>query len=289
MKKILIAGTGPLGRSLIRLYLERGDQVCALARTPRSFQGLEHPALRTVIADVTQPATLVGVCEGVDYVFSCLGITRSTRRATHREVDFFGNLHLLREAERAGVRKFGVISPEGVDGGHGDVPLLAAKYQFEEALKQSAVPWMIFRAGGFFQDLIAMGRAAERGLMVVFGDGEARFTPVAVDDVATVAADEMERRVCEIISIGGPEEMSWNEVCRTCFAQSGRKERVLKISPRFCELILPLVRPFSARSYAMGRLLLFMCTRDVISDRRGKQRFAEALRGAAGRPSPGRR
>jgi len=278
---ILIAGTGTLGRNLIRIYLERGDNVRALSYSKRDFQGLENPRLNAVTCDVTRPETLAGVCDGMDFVISCIGITRMKGNLTHMDVDYRGNVNLLREAEKAGVKKFGFISPAGVDQGRHTVPLLKAKYLFEEALKKSSVPWLIFRSGGFFSDLVEMGKMAQKGSMFVIGHGHNRFTPVDVRDLASVMVTDMDRETGRIVDVGGPEDMSWNEICRTCFAHYGKKPNILKFPKWLCELFLWTLKPFAKSQHAMGKLIVFMSTVDLPTARRGKRRLAEVLRETA--------
>jgi uncharacterized protein YbjT (DUF2867 family) len=278
---IVIAGTGILGRNLIRLYLERGDRVRALSYSPRDFQGLEHPALTTVACDVTRPETLARVCNGMDFVISCIGITRMKNNLTHMDVDFQGNLNLLREAEKAGVKKFGFISPAGVEQGWKKVPLLEAKYRFEEELKKSSVPWLIFRSGGFFSDIARMGKTAQKGPLFVIGRGRNYFTPVDVRDLADVMVADMDKLTGQVVNVGGPEELSWNEICRACFDCYGKKPWILKFPKRLCELSLGMLKPFAKSQYAMGKLLVFMSTVDLPTDKRGTRRLADVLRESA--------
>lgn len=275
---VLIAGTGILGRNLIRLYLERGDTVRALAYAQREFDGLEHPRLSAVVCDVTRPETLAGVCDGMEIVISCIGITRMKGDLTHMDVDFRGNLNLLREAEKAGVKKFGFISPAGVEQGRDTVPLLEAKYLFEEALKKRSVPWVIFRSGGFFSDLSEMGKMARKGALFVIGHGRNRFTPVDVRDLAEVMAADLDTQTNRVVDVGGPEDMSWNEICRTCFEHCGRKPLILRFPKWLCEFTLWMLKPLAKSQHAMGKLLVFMSTVDLPTDRRGKRSFSEYLR-----------
>ena len=274
---ILIAGTGILGRNLIQRYLNRGDSVHAMAYSQREFEGLEAPNLNTVVADVTRPETLENICNSMDMVISCIGITRMKGSLTHMDVDYQGNLNLLREAEKAGVKTFGFISPAGVDEGKNSVPLLQAKYRFEEALKQSSTGWIIFRAGGFYSDLKEMGTMAAKGSMFVIGSGQNHFTPVDARDLADTMVEEMDGAANRMIDVGGPEDMSWNEICRTCFEHYGNKPRILKFPKWLCELALMMLKPFSKSSYSMGKLIVFMSTIDLPTAKRGQRRFADYL------------
>ncbi|HPT17171.1 MAG TPA: NAD(P)H-binding protein, partial [Kiritimatiellia bacterium] len=146
---LLIAGAGGvLGRELVRQALARGDHVGALVLRRGEIRIIEHPRLRIIEADVTQPGQIQGICKGFDQVISCIGITRIKGKLTHEAVDYQGNLNLLEDAKHSGVSRFGFISPAGVPEGWDQAPLLNAKHRFEQALQKSGVPWVIFRSGG---------------------------------------------------------------------------------------------------------------------------------------------
>lgn len=277
---VFIAGAGgPLGKQLINAFLERDAQVTAMGFSKQEFAGLYHPRLTTMACDVTKPEQLVGICKGADLVLSCIGITRMRNQLTHMDVDYQGNLNLLNAAKAEGVRKFAFITPIGAEHGeaHG-VPLLQAKYRFKKELRKSGLEWVIFRAGGFFADLMEMGRMAEKGTMFVVGPGTNVFTPVDVKDVARVMAEDSLTRSNMEIEIGGPQDMSWNEICLACFAHYGKKPRIVHVPAGLCAAILPLLRLFSPTNFAMGKLVLFMSTHDLKTAKRGNLSFADYLK-----------
>jgi uncharacterized protein YbjT (DUF2867 family) len=235
-----------------------------------------HSNLEIVVRDVTRPEEIRGVCDGIEHVISCVGITRMKGRLTHMDVDFNGNWLLLKEAERAGVKRFGFISPAGTDEGFEEVPLLEAKYRFEQVLRESPVDWVIFRSGGFFADLAEVRQMAARGPLFVIGHGQFKTNPIDVGDLARLMLDGMassdSRR---IIEVGGPEALTWREISETCFASLGRKPRIIHVPVWLCNLGLGLIKPFSSRNWAMGRLLVFMSTRHVLTPARGRVRLKE--------------
>ncbi|HOW98763.1 MAG TPA: SDR family oxidoreductase [Kiritimatiellia bacterium] len=281
---MLIAGAGGvLGRELARQALARGDRVRALVLARRELDGIEHPLLEIREADVTRPETLRGVCEGADRVISCVGITRLKGRMTHEDVDYRGNLNLLREAEKSRVGKFGFISPAGTPEGHREAPLLAAKHRFETALRASAVPWVIFRSGGFFSDLAEMKKMAARGPLFVIGRGTEKSTPIHVADLAEIMLADMETTWNAVVEAGGPEHLSWLDICRTCFEAQNRPPKIIRVPAGLCRATLAVLRPFSPRRHAMGQLLLFMSTRDVCTPPRGRLKLREYLRSLDGR------
>ncbi len=277
---VFIAGAGGiLGRKLISAYLDKGLQVTAMGYSLKEFEGLRHPLLTTKACDVTKPEQLNGLCEEADMVVSCLGITRMRNsKLTHMKVDYQGNMNLLREAEKRGVKKFAFITPVGA--GHGEehgVPLLKAKAMFKKELRQSGLEWVIFRTGGFFPDLAEMGKMAAKGTMYIIGPGTNIFTPVDVQDVARVMAEDSLVKRNAIIEIGGPENMSWNDICVACFNHYGVKPRLVHVPVWMCQAMLVPLRIFSPVYFGMGKLILYMSTHDLPTQCRGTLKFSDYL------------
>ncbi len=277
---LLIAGAGGvLGRELVRQALSRGDHVAALVLRKGELRVIEHPRLRIIEADVTQPAQLAGICKGMEQVVSCIGITRLKGNLTHEIVDYRGNLNLLEEAKRSGVAKFGFISPAGTEHGFGHAPLIDAKYRFEQALQASGVPWVLFRSGGFFPDLAEMKQLAAKSPLYTLGKGDSRSTPVHIPDLAAIMLAEMETTANAVVGVGGPEDLTWRETCVLCFETQNLPVRIQSAPLWLCRLALALIRPFSYRYWAMGRLLLFMSTHDVCTPKRGTVKLRDYLAG----------
>jgi uncharacterized protein YbjT (DUF2867 family) len=280
MMHVLIAGAGGLlGQPLIDRFIRQDCHVTALGYSLKEFTGWIHPRLTITACNVTQPAQLTGLCAGVDVVISCLGITRMRNAMTHMDVDYQGNVNLLREAEKAGVKKFAIITPIGAEAGAlKKVPLLEAKYLFKNELRKSKLEWVIFRSGGFYSDLAEMGRMAEKNPLVIVGPGTYFSTPIDVGELATLMAEEVLVRKNEVIELGGPEDLSWNDICRTCFEHYGRPPRLIHVPVGLCRAILTLIKPFSPAYYAMGKLILFMSSHDLPTPHRGTLRFADYLK-----------
>ena len=277
---LLIAGAGGvLGRELVRQALARGDHVAALVLRKGELRVIEHPLLRIIEADVTKPEQLASICKGMEQVVSCIGITRLRGKLTHEIVDYQGNLNLLEEAKRSGVTKFGFISPAGTELGYGHAPLVDAKYRFEQALQSSGVPWVLFRSGGFFPDIAEMLKLAAKGPLYAIGNGGSRSTPVHIPELAAIMLEEMGKQSNAVVGVGGPEDLTWRETCEACFAALGKPPRISYAPVWLCKLALALIRPFSYRHWAMGKLLLFMSTHDVPTPRRGTVKLRDYLAG----------
>lgn len=277
--RILVAGAGGvLGRKLIDSLCKKKIEVVGLGYREYEFSGIENKLLKALCCDVTKPETLNGICNGVDIVISCIGITRLKGKLTHMDVDYRGNLNLLTESKRSGVKKFAFISPAGVEKGHNYVPIFKAKYLFEEELKKSGINWVIFRSGGFFKDLAEMGKMAQKGGMFIIGKGINKFTPIDIKELAEIMVEDTLKINNRTIDVGGPEDISWREICNYCFAIFGKRPVIISLPVWLCKFILLFIKPFSEKYYAMGRLLIFTSSRDLVTSKKGKVSFRDYLK-----------
>lgn len=277
-QKVLIAGAGGiLGREIVNALSAKGVDIIGLGYSEAEFKGIRNKLVKAITCDVTKPGELKGACLGADILVSVIGITRIKNNLTHMDVDYQGNLNLLKEAIMSGVKKFVFISPAGVDRGYRYVPLFEAKYLFEEELKRSGIDWLIFRSGGFFSDLFEMGKMAQKGRMFIIGRGDRKFTPVDVRDLAEIMAEDTLRINNSMVEVGGPEDLTWKDICNRCFIASGKKPRIIFVPVWMCKFVSSILRPFSRRYHAMARLLIFTSTHDLTTASRGKRRFIDYL------------
>src|SRR5262249_3680466 len=153
-ERILVAGaTGALGRYLVAELKRRGLKVRAVGRSPARLHRLDGTADELVVANALCPGQVRGLCSGVDRVFSCLGasVLPMLRHgySTFSKVDFPANRNLIREAERAGVRKFVYVSTFHTPG-LADLDFVRGHEMVVEELRNSGLDWGVIRPTGYF-------------------------------------------------------------------------------------------------------------------------------------------
>jgi hypothetical protein len=62
------------------------------------------------VGEVTKPETLAGLCDGIEVVFSSVGLTRQKDKLTFHDVDYQGNKNILDLALEASVERFIYVS-----------------------------------------------------------------------------------------------------------------------------------------------------------------------------------
>ncbi|MCP3961087.1 MAG: SDR family oxidoreductase [bacterium] len=268
MKRVLVAGaTGYLGGFVARELAARGYFVRALARSPEKLDPLRDSLDEIVEAEVTGPETLERVCDGIDAVFSSVGITRQKDGLTFRDVDCQGNKNLLDVALRAGVEKFVYVSALGGPKlRHLDI--VDAHEAFVDELKASGIGYAVLRPTGYFSDMGELLSMARKGRVWLIGSGENRVNPIHGADLAVACADAIEGEATEI-EVGGPETMTWNDAAALAFEVLGRPARITRV-PEW--LMWPMVRLVRLFDRHQGELLAFfttMATTDVVAPSTG--------------------
>jgi uncharacterized protein YbjT (DUF2867 family) len=275
VKRVLVAGaTGYLGGFVARELESRGYFVRALARSPEKLDDLRPDEI--VEAEVTRPETLDHCCDGIDAVFSSVGITKQRDGLTFRDVDYRANVNLLEVARRAGVRKFVYVS--GFDGPRlRHLDIIAAHEDFVDELKTSGLDYAVLRPTGFFSDVSAVFEMARNGRVYLIGSGERRVNPIHGADLAAVCADALEGGPREI-DVGGPEIFTWREIAELAFAVQAKHARILRVPDWLMWAVVRLVRIFSRHQ---GELLAFfttMATKDVVAPATGSRTLEQHFR-----------
>ncbi len=284
MSRVLVAGaTGALGTKLVRSLAERGHTVVAMVRHTgdarlKSVRGLVSEERE---ADVTSPSPdgLHAACRGIDVVVSTIGLTRPTRHVTFEEVDHQGNLALLRAAADEGVENFHFVSLEGVeDPDRRRVPMMVAKRAFEDALRAGPMPWSISRPSGFFWNYgVILEMARDHGSVWLIGDGSAVTTPGDERDLADAIADRL-GDTGSILSVGGPEDLSFDDVARMAFRVLDRPVHIHHAPDRLARSALSMVRPFDPSRYGLGAFAAWVMTHGAPADHLGSRSLEPWMR-----------
>ncbi|PTV96531.1 uncharacterized protein YbjT (DUF2867 family) [Rhodobacter aestuarii] len=223
MPNVFIAGaTGYLGRHLCAEYKRRGFHVTALVRNAKTAGNLD--ADRLVAAQATRPETLTGLMTGMDLVVSALGITRQKDGLNYRDVDYRANLNLLREAERAGVARFAYVHVLNADKMR-DVPGVAAKIAFVDALQASPIASTVIAPSGFFSDMSDFLTMAKGGRVWLFGTGDHKINPIHGADLASATADATTAGTAWL-DVGGPEVFTHEALAHLAFDALHRPARI---------------------------------------------------------------
>lgn len=289
MTRVLVGGaTGYVGRYAVERYAGADHEVLGLTRAAGRLDRegpFASPAVGAhcteVVAEATEPETLQGICDGVDVVFSSIGISRQRDGLTFEQVDHLANKALLDEAVRAGVQKFVYVSLWGPE----EIPhleIVQAHERFVADLEASGIEHTVVRPSGYFSDMGSVLSMAKRGFVLIVGDGTNRMNPIHGDDVARVAVEATEGSE-RSVGCGGPDVLTQLELAELCGDIWGRKVRTVKLSPR---MLSPVHRGIRRLNDQFGDLAEFLITAgvvDAVAPARGQHRLEDYLRALADR------
>ncbi len=276
MKVVLAGAYGNLGADIFRSLLAAGHEVVAADMAERDIGVSGNYTFRQM--DVTKPETLKGLCDGADVVVTTVGLTKTSATVTNYEIDYQGNLNLLNEAKAAGVKNFAYISVIKADKAP-KVPMLHAKYLFEEELKKRGLNWVIFRPTGYFYDIVKVFRPMiEKGEVTLLGKNPVHANVISTEDFA----DFIVKHMCDekkTYDIGGKETYSYEEIAIMCFEAAG-KQPVIKRAPAFLFDVLAFVNKLKKNGKeAILRFSKWTLTEEMVgSTKYGEMSFAEYIK-----------
>lgn len=277
MKVVLAGAFGKLGSDILRALVRDGHEVLAIDMIVRELADVPG-GYEAKQVDVTKPEQLAGICDGADAVITTVGLTRTSAEVTNYDVDYQGNLNLLNEAKRAGVKKFAYVSVLKADKAP-KVPMLHAKYLLEQKLKKSGIPYVIFRPTGYFYDIAKVFRPMiEKGEVTLLGNKPVSANVIDTTDLADFILLHLDDRN-ETYDIGGTETYTYEEIARMFFAAAG-KEPVIKHAPPFLFDVLAFVNRLKKNGKeAILRFSKWTLTEDMVADHRfGRLSFAEYIK-----------
>ena len=227
MNVFVTGATGFIGRRLCQHLIAKGHFVRCLVRPNSDLSPLQYLSVELWRGDVNDPASLEGALEGIQTVIHLVGIIRERPpQATFQRVHVEGTRNLLAAAREAGVQHCLYLSAIGAGPGP-QYPYLHSKWEAEELVRQSDLPWTVVRSSivfgqgdEFLTKLAALVRhppAGDRTLapfVPIIGSGKTRFQPIWVEDLAECLALTLGNPALhgQVITLGGPEQVSYEDM-----------------------------------------------------------------------------
>jgi uncharacterized protein YbjT (DUF2867 family) len=215
---LVTGGTGFVGGHVVHELRGRDLPVRCLVRDPRRGAKLAAWGCELVEGDVTDAESLRRAVAGTEVVVHLVAI-RQGKRERFRRIMVEGTRDLLAAARNTGVRRFVHMSALGTSEETKDVvPYYGAKWETEQQVQGSTLPYVIFRPsfvfgpdGGILPTFVKLAKLTP--VTPIIGSGRQRIQPIWADDVAKYFAAAVERDdvTGRSFELGGPDVVSWNE------------------------------------------------------------------------------
>ncbi|GGZ20103.1 NAD-dependent dehydratase [Streptomyces inusitatus] len=190
MRIVIAGGHGQIALRLERLLSAGGHEVAGVIRDPEQRADLREAGAEPVLLDL-ESASVDEVAEalrGADAAVFAAGAGPGSGIGRKDTVDRGAAVLFADAAERAGVRRYVVVSSMGADAGHRgdevfDAYLRAKGAADDDIRSRSGLDWTVLRPGALTNDagtgLVRLNASTGRG-------------PVPRDDVAAVLAELLE-------------------------------------------------------------------------------------------------
>ncbi len=266
---LLVGASGRLGSIVAQRLLAQGKAVRAMTRTPLKLAHLKQQGAEVLSGDLRDPASLLHACQGVEQVLAAAHALDGKGDNNPHTVDDAGNRQLIDVARAAGVRHFVFVSVQGASP-DALLEFFHIKYRTEEYLRASGLSFTILRPSAYM-DLWAqlIGQPIlEQGKTTIFGRGNNPINFVAVEDVARFVCIALEDpRACNrVIEVGGPENLTLNQVAESFERASRRKAKKRHVPLPVMRAMSILMQPVNPALSRLIRLGIFMDTANLCYD-----------------------
>jgi len=226
----VIGATGFVGRHLVAHLVAHGHRVRAVSRAGGRLPDW-NAQVRAVPGDVVSGRGLAEAMRGTDGVVHLVAIPREHGGRRFDEVNVGGVGRVLAAMQEADVERIVHLSVLGaVD--DPSLRYLHSKWRGEQLVRDSDRAWVVLRPSllfgegdGFFNLVKATLTWWSPGVIAIPGAGDARFQPLAADDLAIGMERSLvdDARAGSVYELGGPSYLSYREIVDAVMAATGKR------------------------------------------------------------------
>lgn len=244
---LIVGGTSNLGGHVVSQLLAKGQAVRVMTRDPQRAGKLQAAGAQVVKGDLRDAGSLKAATQGAHVVISSSHSVMGARANSSRLVDDAGQHALIHAAEAAGVEQFVYVSALGASPNH-PVDFWRTKARIEQFLHTRALRFTIVRPAAFmgFHAYELIGKPVVNGKpVIIFGPGTHLMNYVAERDVATLLTGAIGNSAMDgrTIEIGGPDNLSANQVVQLFEKLSGRTARAVHVPLMVPRILSRLIQP----------------------------------------------
>ena len=231
---LLTGATGTVGKALLPLLLERGEEVRVLVREPRRLGRLRVDVQMALgdLAEVGDPHLQRQALRGVDTVIHLAAAIRDQPGARVEELNGMGTARLLRAAERLGVGRFLFFSAMGANEFQ-RTRFFRAKALAEEAVIASELDTTVFAPSIVYDRddpwVTTMRRRSLLPVLPISGPGSAAYQPLWARDAAACVTAVLGGERRDRVELAGPQTLTYDAMARVIARANGRDRRLVHV------------------------------------------------------------
>jgi uncharacterized protein YbjT (DUF2867 family) len=230
MSLLIIGGTGTLGRQIVLQALTKGYKVRCLVRNFRKASFLKDWGVELVYGDLTKPETIPPCLKGITAIIDA-STSRPDELDSLKKVDWDGKLYLIEAAKAAKIKRFIFFSAQNAEQ-FDNIPLMKLKSGVEAKLKQSQIPYTIFRLTGFYQGLIEQYAIPILENLPIWVTNENTYISyMDTQDIAKFCLRSLQipKTINQIFFLSGSKGWVSSEIINLCEQLAGQQAKVQKI------------------------------------------------------------
>jgi uncharacterized protein YbjT (DUF2867 family) len=237
---LVTGGTGFVGQALIRRLDAMGLQVRTLLRPAQESPNLPRGIpVEAVICGLRDERGLRAAMKGVEVIFHLAGSERKGSQADLMGVDIEGTRTVAAIAAAAGVDRIFFLSHLGADRASA-YPLLKSKAIAENFITHSQIHHTIFRTAVLYgpgdqltSEMVRMMR--QTPVFILPEQGKTHLQPLWIEDLVTCLTLSLDdpSTIDQTLSVGGPEFLSFRQVCKTIMSAAGIHRWMASLSPAY--------------------------------------------------------
>ena len=230
MSLLVIGGTGTLGRQIVLQALTKGYPVRCLVRNFRRANFLKEWGAELVYGDLSIPETIPPCLQGITAVIDA-STSRPSDLDALKKVDWDGKSVLIEASKAAKIKRFIFCSTQNNEQ-FKTIPLMEMKQGIEVKLKDSQLPYTIFRLSGFYQGLIEQyAIPILENLPIWVSNENTLVSYMDTQDVAKFCLRSLQLPETEnkTYILGGPKGWVSSEIISLCEQLAGQTAKVKRI------------------------------------------------------------
>jgi uncharacterized protein YbjT (DUF2867 family) len=233
MKCAVTGAFGYSGKYIARRLLDKGHDVITLTNSLNRVNPFGDK-IQAFGFNFDEPAKLEEALRGVDVLINTYWVRFNYRSFIHADA-VKNTLILFEAAKRAGIKRVIHVSITNPSK-ESELEYFSGKAQLEEALIGTGLAYAILRPTVLFgkEDILINNIAwvlRHFPVFGVFGDGLYKLQPIYVDDLASIAVEQITEKANVIINLIGPETFTYRQMVETIGKLIGKRRLIVSVPP----------------------------------------------------------